>query len=243
MPEPDDDELELEGIDPEILQFERQMAEEKSRRAQRSVDVNEVFDEQQPGPLDLDVDAFKGFRFTTRHLLVATALLAILMTVYVKLEACNTIFLLTLVLVASGWYYVWRQEQIRAAQRERRKAEREAMFAAEDAGEEYVPKFEPPETPSLFPIGRSGDAEPVSLSISFSMKELFGAFTFAAILLSLLRFTSDMETTAMILGFIALVGLAVPAFGYEAPRSVVLGWWLLMVMYLIVGAAAALTPG
>jgi len=42
-----------------------------------------------------------------------------------------------------------------------------------------------------------------------------------------------------VLGTIALVGLVVQLLGFEAPPLVILGWWLLLVLYIVVTLWAA----
>jgi len=73
------------------------------------------------------------------------------------------------------------------------------------------------------------------------MKELFITMTAVAVSLALLRWITP-EYIAMLLGFVALSGLIANASGYEPPRLVVLGWWLLMVFYLAIGLFAAANP-
>lgn len=243
LPE-DDGELELEPIDPEILEFERQRTKDKSRLAERAVDIDDIYADQTQPPLELDLAWFKQFRFTTRHLLIGTALASVLMTLATQLGACTTIFALAVVGVAIGWFLVLRHERRMQQERARRRAEVEARHAAEDAGEDYVPTFELPVAPSVSAawLAAQEDERP-PLDISFSLQEMFGAFTVAAVLLSVLAISSDLETMAVLLGFVALSGLAVTAFGLEPPRVVVLSWWLLLVMYLAVGIAAMLGFG
>ena len=46
----DGDEYELEPIDPEILEHERQRGEQKTRQAESAVDIDAVYDELEPRP-------------------------------------------------------------------------------------------------------------------------------------------------------------------------------------------------
>ena len=68
--------------------------------------------------------------------------------------------------------------------------------------------------------------------------------TASAILLAVVT-TLGPQTAGLLLGFIALAGLASHATGFEPPRIVVLGWWCVLVFYVLlsfltlVGAIAA----
>ena len=237
----DDLELELEPVDPEIIEMERQRVRDKAKDALRAAEIVSTYDDDQE---HFDVDWIRQFRFTTRHLLITTALLSVLMAVLNVLGGCNTIFLLLVTLVVAGWGAVIWKERRETELREKRRAELRARHAAEDAAEGRP--VQRPLAPLQTSATRQQEAEayqePV-FDFSFSFKEMFVAFTIAAVLLGLVSLTSDLGTMAILLGFIALAGLAVPAIGFEPPRVVVLCWWLLLVMYLFVGLAAALGVG
>ena len=84
--------------------------------------------------------------------------------------------------------------------------------------------------------------KPIEKRISFpqkllgicSPKELLVASIGAAIVLGLLGTLFGAAVMATLLGVIALVGLAVQAVGIDMPRVVALGWWLLLVLYVVV---------
>ena len=113
MPEmpSEDDELELEPVDPEVLEHEKRRTADKVKRAGLSVDVNEVFDEQAVAPLDFDAGWITEFRFSMKHLLILTAVLAIGLTVYTQMGGCNLLFWGFVTLVAVGWYFVMKEER------------------------------------------------------------------------------------------------------------------------------------
>jgi hypothetical protein len=77
--------------------------------------------------------------------------------------------------------------------------------------------------------------------MAFSLKQLFITMTVAAVMMALIASIGP-DRMAIVLGLIALAGLVVQAAGVEAPAVVVLGWWLLLAMYLVVGLIAALRP-
>ena len=44
---------------------------------------------------------------------------------------------------------------------------------------------------------------------------------------------------ATMLGFVALFGLVIHALGVEPPDVVVLGWWMILVLYVLLSIAVA----
>ena len=72
-----------------------------------------------------------------------------------------------------------------------------------------------------------------SFRIRFSLRELLMLMTAAAVMLGMVRLLGGPEATASVLGIIALFGLGVYACGYEPPQNVVLGWWFILVMYVL----------
>lgn len=238
----DDDDLELEPVDPEILEHARRRILDKSRKAEHAVDIDAIYAEQDNEPLSLDVDLLKQFRFTTKHLLWATALLAVGLTLLTQLGPCPAIFIVMFAAVGGGWWAVIRHQERESRRRRQQRAAIEARIRAEQQGES-------PPADAAEPIDEATswreafETEEPIFNFSFSMKEMFAAFTVAAILLAVVGFSTNLPTLAMLLGFIAVAGIAVSASGIEPPRVVVLCWWLLLVMYLIVGVAAAVGVG
>src|SRR5262245_1680040 len=94
-PEEDDDdfELELEDVDPEILAMERARAKLKTDEAAAKVDVDDIL-RQKADEEDYYVswESVKGIRFTTRHLLILTAVLAIVLAMFNLLHGCSALF-------------------------------------------------------------------------------------------------------------------------------------------------------
>ena len=45
------------------------------------------------------------------------------------------------------------------------------------------------------------------------------------------------------LGVIALTGLLVHAFGWDPPEMVVFGWWMILVLYIVLSIGAAISAG
>ena len=214
----DDFELELEPVDPEILRLERERAQQRTDAAVSRIDINEVYDNT-GGYSDLEVDlsGLRQFRFTTQHLLILTAVLAIVLTLLQLLDGMRTIAILAAVMLAGGWWWASRLERKQDELRRRRQAEfRGESVAADDESlaEERAPRS--------------------TFRFAFSTKELLITTGAAAVTLGLLHILPD-AFLSMTLGLLALGGLAAHAMGFDPPRQVVLGWWILLVMYLAVG--------
>jgi hypothetical protein len=218
----DDYELELEPLDPEILAAEKARGDQRTESAVGRIDVDELYGETgQYSDLSFDLSGIKQFRFTTRHLLILTALLAIVLTLFRLFEETNAITVIAVVLLAGGWYWTSRLERKQQAERARRRAE---FFGEADAIDEMAD-------------AALADAPPpmrVPFKFSFSMKELMITMTVAAVAVALFEWIGP-EVVAMVFGLIALVGLVVNAAGVDPPRIVVLAWWLSLVIYIVVG--------
>jgi hypothetical protein len=225
----DDFELELEPVDPEILATERLRGQRKTDEAVAKVDIEEIIREKvgdEYGDYYLDWKWLQQFRFTTRHLLILTAVLAIAMALFTGLGGCSGLFVIGLIALGAGWFAVMRHERKLEKERQRIRDEfaatrtisgMDAAQAATDAAPQ--PRF--------------------AIKFSYSMKELLIAMTIAAVVLGLLGLFG-LDSMALTLGIIALVGLVAQAVGFDPPRMVVLGWWLLLVFYLFIGLVAAL---
>lgn len=250
QPPEDDDELELEPVDPEIIAHRQERVQHVVESAVKRIDVDELYEGQSSySDLELDLSGLKSFRFTTRTLLLLTAILAIGMTVYLQWGGCMVVFVGMLAAVAVGWYWVSKLDRQQELERARR---REEFFAAKGqpaAGAAAATVGSPSKAASPFDPELAApaavEAEPAEkrpffdVKFAFSMQELFITMTAAAIAMGL-SLLMPREYLAMILGLVALGGLITNASGYEPPRLVVLGWWLLMVFYLAVGLFAAM---
>jgi hypothetical protein len=230
----DDFELELEPVDAEVLAHVQKRAAEKTEAAAGRIDVDELFRKGEHSDLNVDWQSWTQFRFTTRSLLMLTAILAICLTMWQQLGGCSSLFIVAVVALGAGWYYVLRLEQKQDAERAR---QREEFLAQMNSGQPATPLDKPPE-PAAAP------AAPLprwNVKFAFSLKEVFITMTVAAIALGLIR-AFGADNMAIVLGLVALIGLVVQATGVDVPRIVVLGWWILLVLYLLVGIVAAMLP-
>ena len=252
QPPEEDDELELEPVDPEILAHRQERAQHAVESAVKKIDVDELYEPHSNySDLELDLSGLKSFRFTTRTLLLITAILAIGMTVYLMWDGCMLIFLGMLAAIGFGWYWVSKLDREQELERARRREEFLANKGKPVAGAPTAASASPSKPASPFdpevPAVAAADAEPLEkrpffdVKFAFSMQELFITMTAVAVAMGL-SMLMPREYLAMILGFVALGGLITNASGYEPPRLVVLGWWLLMVFYLAIGLFAAANP-
>jgi hypothetical protein len=237
-PDPDDDdfELELEPVDPEVLAHSQRRVEEKTDEALRRVDVDELV--RKPGAdgygdYDVDWSKLRQFRFTTRHLLILTAVLAFCMTLYLLLEGCMAIFVGSLIAVGIGWFGVYRIERREKKERERLKREIEAALGRGKSAEESPWTDGDQTAPAV---------QRKEFRFAFSLKQVFITMTVAAIVLGLLAVVG-LKALTITLGAFALAGLAVQTFGwFDPPPAVVLAWWMMLVLYLALGLLIAKFP-
>jgi hypothetical protein len=58
-----------------------------------------------------------------------------------------------------------------------------------------------------------------------------GTFAVAAVVLTIATLFGP-NTASLILGIVAVLGLAIQVIGIELPGILVFGWWILMLMYV-----------
>jgi hypothetical protein len=232
-PNDDDDDYELEPLDPEILAIEKARGARRTEAAVEKIDVDELYgDTNDYSDLSVDLSQLKQFRFTTRHLLILTAVLAIVLTLFTLLTKFKAIAVLAAVTLAGGWFYASQLERRQQAARSRRRAEffRDGDKLAELADASLAAEEARPRTESVF---------------AFSLTELFvammaapaiaGGAAIALIVVAVFVAMGRPEVVSMIFGTLALAGLVAHAIGVDPPRLVVLGWWLSLMIYLAVG--------
>ncbi len=226
--EDDDYELELEDVDAEVLEHARLRAtrqvEETEARAAR-LETFEIPSEA----ATIGFDDLKSFRFTTWHLLVATALVAVFMSVIKLGGGCNGLFIAGLMTLAAGWWYVLRKERHERLERERRRLEIEARLTQTRKQETVVTE----RMAGLEPAEEEFVPTRPALSFSFSLKQIMGSFVVAAVVLTIAMLFGS-NTASLILGVVAVLGLAIQVIGIELPGILVFGWWVLMLMYVAI---------
>jgi hypothetical protein len=222
----DDAELELEPVDPGILEMERQRGQRHTDEAVAKIDLDELHQDRDQDGYDVDWGKLRQFRFSTRHLLIVTAVLAIAMSLHRSLGLGLTLFIMLVGGVAAGWMAVFRRDRQRDAERQRR---REEFLANRDAG-------------AAAALASSDDSEAPrqqEFKFAFSLKQAFITMTAAAVMLGILRLIG-LETLTLTLGVLAAAGLLVLMVGkLEAAPALVFGWWVLLVLYLLFGLVQA----
>jgi hypothetical protein len=159
-----------------------------------------------------------------------------------------------MVSVAGLYLYLQWQEKKQRDEADRRRQE---MYArrraplekqggpATDSGDDV--KSEPITAPPALPnetdqVWQESMAQE-KLRIHFSLREMMLAMTAAAMILGLVHALGGAANAATLLGFVALIGLVVHALGFEPPEIFVLGWWLMLVLYVLLSLFAALRSG
>ena len=113
----DDDgaELELEPVDAEIIAGEKRRAEEAVDAAKRAVNIDAIYREVEPvRDLDFSKESLTRFRFQfqLKHLLIATAVVAVMLALY-KLDLLGTtlIVLFMLAVFCATAYFHWARQE------------------------------------------------------------------------------------------------------------------------------------
>lgn len=239
-PEDDDDfELELEPVDPEIIAHRQERAQHTVESAAKKIDVDELYEPRSDySDLELDLSGLKSFRFTTRTLLLITAVVAVGMTIQLMYDGCMVIFVAMIVTVALGWYWISilerKQEAERLARREAfnaRMAAHPASPAAQAAATQ--PADEKPTSP--FDDGAPTE-EPekrpfFDVDFAYSMQEMLITSAAVAVAFGLLTWITKGHSPK-VFGLIALAGIASLAINFKPHRLVVLAWGALMVIYV-----------
>ncbi len=243
----DDAEYELEPPDPTVLSAEDRHAKEVADATRLRVDIDEIYSESERQfggeMLEQWLRNFH-FRFQVKHLFIATAVLAIALTLSRFGLLLETLLILGMLSIIGLYVYVQRQERKQQAEAERKREElyarcREQLGkqgSATALGEpsrpaEAVPQsapVPPNEIDEIWQEARKQEA----FRFRFSLRELIIAMTFAAVLLGMIRIFGGAAPTATILGTIAFAGLVAHALGFEPPQMVILGWWFVLVFYV-----------
>lgn len=248
--EDDDFEYELEPPDPDVIAAEKRRAEATAAAARDSIDIDEIYRDYESNQ---DAEILKNWagkfqlRFQVRDMLIVTAVVAILLTLWrLDLLLSFVMWGVLLGLVGVTLYLQWqeRQRQMEADRRRQQMyAERRARMKQRATGDR-PPGLKPSPVPAAGPTLEEFDevrsrAPSRTFQFKFSLQQLLYAITAAAVLLGLIRLLGGPENAATLLGMIALVGLVVHALGYEPPGIVAFGWWVLILLYIAVSLFAA----
>jgi hypothetical protein len=248
----DDDEYELEDTDPAVLAAEERRKKELVESARQAIDIDAVYREaDRDRGAEVVEQWIRNFRFQfqVKHLLFGTALLAIFLTVVRFAGFGFTVFLLFILSIVALYLFLKWEESKQQAEAERKReemyAERRARLQAQGALPNSKVRAAPIETaPMITPPSVFDDPAPAPepFRIQFSMQTLLIAVTGAALTLGLIRVLGGATPMATILGLVAVGGLVAYAMGFEPPQAVVLGWWSILVLYVLLSLAAAFWP-
>jgi len=248
----DDAELELEPLDPDVVAAEQRRAEDTVAEAERSIDVDEIYRDFE-GRRDeeilnewLNKLSLRRVQFQVKHLLILTAVVAIVLTLIQWSSFVAVLVVAVMIGVAGITLYLQWQEKLRQDEADRR---RQQMYAARRA---HLPKYGKPR-PAMEPDPSAGAPRPNAATtladdfdnarkaaasqfhFKFSLAQLLIVLTTAAVLLGLIRIFGGPGQLAVMCGMLALAGLVVNALGYEPHRMVVFGWWIMLVLYVVLG--------
>ncbi len=241
LDEDDGDDYELEPVDPAILESERQRTEAAMIRAQTGADIDRLDEASQNAPRLDDPSEGLSFRFQTKHLLMATAGLALLLSMgkLLKSNFAALILVTVVLLLAAHAYLGWRDRQRleELAEKRRKLMELDRARATQDTDAEQAALEELDEDEQSLREA----AKPAPLKFAFSMKQLLVAITASAIALGILSLIGA-PILAGVLGLLAIVGLVIFAIGVEVPAVVMLGWWVVLVLYILVSIIGQLLP-
>jgi hypothetical protein len=246
-PEDDDAELELEPLDETIDERQKQAALSAIRNR---IDIDEVYrdaDRDRGGEIMENWIRNFRFQFQIKHILIATALLAIVLTL-VKLQLFWTTLIVGTMLTVGGLYgYLRWEERKHEVEADKRRqilyAKRRAQMAA-NLGTPLAEQMDtmedlPQATNAVDEIWQAEAKKQEPFRFQFSLREMLIVFTAAAISLGLVRALGGAEAMASVLGLIALAGLVVYACGFEPPQNMVMAWWLILVLYVLISIFTA----
>jgi hypothetical protein len=257
-PTPDDEEYELEPLDPSIVSAEERHAKQVGELVRTSIDIDEVYsDAERNRGTEIVENWARNFRyrFHIKHLLFATAAVAIGVAAATLDYLVPMVAILVLGSIAGLYFYLnWqdRQQQAEAyAKRQELYAKRREQMKSlgkSPAGEESQQSSELvspaiDNAPNKVADTLEAAPAPESIRIHFSLRSLIVAMTLAAISFGIIRILGGPGPTATILGFIAVAGLLVHAIGLAPPQPVILGWWFILVLYVILSIVEAMWVG
>ena len=253
-PTDEEEEYELEPLDPAIVNAEKRHADHVAEQVRASIDIDEVYrDADRSRGTEILENWVRNFhyRFHIKHVLIATAIATIVIAVAKLGYLGLTITTLVVGSIAGLYLYLnWedRKQQAEAeAKREelyaKRRKQMQSMGKTAPSAEPLTPiELTPPSvvsSPNEATDMREADPEPEPFSFNFSLRSLMIAMTVAAVSLGMIHFLGGPVPTATILGAIAFVGLIALALGFAPPQSLILGWWFILLLYVLLSVAGA----
>lgn len=245
--EDDGDEYELEAPDDSIVDFAKQQAAEDLERANEALEIDQAQKAMEERQMFDGEDIDFKFRFQIKHMLIATTVLSLVMSLTVLLEANLFAVLLVLIfigLAAAHAFLNYREQkrvekasQLRMAAL-RRMREREAGHAPSEDLTMYDEELEPVDEEF------EGAVKDERLKLSFSVKDMLIATTVAAVVMGIGALMPP-PVLAVLLGLVAVTGLAAYGLGAQPPKEVITVWWMTLAMYVLLclGRATGVVGG
>lgn len=252
LEEDDDEDYELEPIDPHVLENQKKLASQAVDEAEATLDITELYAERDRLQ---ELEAFSKdftFQFGLKHMLMATAGLAILLSLAKIFSGFGALILVALVGLGGAHLYLGWKDRKRIARIQEKRDAIVAMNRAQRAGDatagdarKKLAELEARQTAAASEERLLPQVDRPPLKIAFSVKEILIAMAVAAVALGFLKIVGGSlgyDITAAILGLVSVAGLAYYAIGFEAPPVVVLGWWVVILMYIVVSIVSAMMP-
>jgi hypothetical protein len=258
----DDDglEYELEPPDADVLAAEQRLADEAVAAVQQSIDIDSIYrefeDRRDSEILRRWASNFR-IRFQIKHMLIATAVLAIVLTLWkFGLLWGFLVWAIMLGVIGVTLYLQWREKlrqdevdrrrrqmyaERRAHLRPRPAADQPAQVESAASAEPRVPAAAGPSLDEFEEVRQRAASK--TFEFKFSLRQMLIALTCAAAFLGCVNLLGGPQNAATLLGFVALAGLVAHAFGYEPPGIVAFGWWILLVFYILLIIVAAVWSG
>lgn len=252
----DDAELELEPVDAEILAAAKRRAEETVVAATRAVDIDQIYRDVEPvREVRLPTDLFENFRFQfqVKHLLIATAVVAVLLTIRTAFGTGGAIAIVFMLSVFAATAYFQVQERKRQAAADRRRQEmyaaRREHFgiggpqtagAADNADNTSARRLSPADFER---VASRPPVERTPLRGRLTVGQWLAAGGCAVLLIWIVSMVGGPQNAAVLFGAIALAGLVVHALGYDPPEVVAFTWWLMLVLYIGLGILTTVWHG
>ncbi|TWT76078.1 hypothetical protein Pla123a_28650 [Posidoniimonas polymericola] len=228
-----DDDYELEAPDESVEQLARQRAAAEFRHATDSLEIDNAQRAMEERHMLDPSDSFQ-FQFQTKHLLIATAVLAIGLTL-AKLTNGFAVLMVgtTVALIITHWYLNRREQQrideaaARRAEVVRRSRERQATENIGGPPTMYDEELEEADAELEAAVQES------RFRLSFSFQDMMIAVTVAAVVMGI-GAAIGAKALAVVLGLVAVTGLLTYAVGVQPPARVVMVWWVTLLLYIVV---------
>jgi hypothetical protein len=255
--EDDDDEmdLELEPVDEAILAAAKRRAEETVVAATRAIDLDQIYRDAEPiGEVQLPSELFENFKFQfqVKHLLIATAVIAVLLairTIFGSGGAIALVFMLS-VFAATAYFHVLerkrqavadrRRHEMYAARREHFESRGPRSVGATVAADSVARGLTPEDFKRVAPRP-AVDRTPIRGKLTVG--QWFAAGGIAALLIWIVYLVGGIQNCAAFFGIISMIGLSAYALGWDQPDVLVFTWCVGLAFSIGIGMLMAIWRG